>query len=134
MFIRWQNSSESFKIYNGVRQGGLLSSYPFRLYIRNSIDRVTKLNIGCNYFGINFNLLAYADDMVLLAPPWFGLEPLLNVLEFSANEIFMSFSTKKTVAYAWFLTLVNDIKLSVIPSLCSVWQVAISYLLRISNT
>lgn len=98
MFIRWQNtSSESFKIYNGVRQGGLLSPYLFRFYIRNLIDRVTKLNVGCNYFGINFNLLAYADDMVLLAPSWFGLQSLLNVLESSAHEIFMSFNTKKTV-------------------------------------
>jgi len=98
MFIRWQNtSSESFKIYNGVRQGGLLSPYLFRFYIHNLIDRVTKLNIGCNYFGINFNLLAYDDDMVLLAPSWFGLQSLLNVLESSANEIFMSFNTKKTV-------------------------------------
>lgn len=98
MFIRWQSaSSESFKIYNGVRQGGLLSPYLFRFYIRNLIARITKLNIGCNYLGINFNLLAYADDMVLLAPSWFGLQSLLDVIESSASDICMSFNTKKTV-------------------------------------
>ena len=98
MFVRWQNaSSEPFRIYNGVRQGGLLSPYLFRFYMRNLIDRITKLNIGCNYFGTNFNLLAYADDMVLLAPSWFGLQSMLNVIESSAKEICMSFNTKKTV-------------------------------------
>lgn len=98
MFVQWQNaSSESFKIFNGVRQGGLLSPYLFRFYIRNMIDSVTKLNIGCNYFGTNINLLAYADDMVLLSPSWSGLQSLLNVIASSANEISMSFNTKKTV-------------------------------------
>jgi len=68
MFIQWQKTFESFIIYNGVQNGGLLSSYLFRFHIHNLIDRVTKLNIGCNYIGISFNLLAYANDMVLLAP------------------------------------------------------------------
>ena len=98
MFVRWQNtSSECFKIFNGVRQGGILSPFLFRFYIRELIDRVTKLNIGCGYFGTNINLLAYADDMVLLAPSWFGLQKLLSVIEDAANEINMSFNTKKTV-------------------------------------
>ena len=45
MFVRWQNvSSEPFRIFNGVRQGGLLSPYLFRFYIRKLIGRITKLN------------------------------------------------------------------------------------------
>jgi len=35
--------------------------------------------------------------MVLLAPSWFDLQSVLNVIESSAKEIFMSFNTKKTV-------------------------------------
>jgi len=98
MFVRWQNaSSESFRIYNGVRQGGILSPYLFRFYIRNLIDTVTKCNVGCNYFGTTINLLAYADDMVLLAPSWAGLQSLLNAIDISAKNINMSFNTKKTV-------------------------------------
>jgi len=31
------------------------------------MDRVTSLNLGCNYYGTVINLLAYADDMVVLA-------------------------------------------------------------------
>ena len=33
----------------------------------------TSLNIGCNFAGINVSLLAYADDIVLLAPSWRAL-------------------------------------------------------------
>ena len=98
MFVRWQNTSSGlFMIFNGVRQGGILSPFLFRFYIRDLIVQVTKLSIGCNYFGTNVNILAYADDIVLLAPSWVGLQSLLNVIESAANGLNMSFNTKKTV-------------------------------------
>jgi len=98
MYVRWHNnSSASFKICNGVRQGGILSPFLFRFYIRDLIAKVTNLSIGCNYFGFSINLLAYADDMVLLAPSWYGLQFLLNTIEKAADDINMSFNTKKTV-------------------------------------
>jgi len=43
------------------------------------------------------NILAYTDDMVLLAPSWKGLQDLLNIIDKVAVEINMSFNTKKTV-------------------------------------
>lgn len=98
MFVRWQNiSSAFFNIANGVRQGGILSPFLFRFYIRDLIDRVTTLNLGCNLAGTVINLLAYADDMVVLAPSWQALQSLLLVVEDAASKINMSFNTKKTV-------------------------------------
>jgi hypothetical protein len=98
MFVRWQNcSSVYFTIANGVRQGGILSPFLFRFYIRDLIDRIIRLNIGCNYAGTMINLLAYADDMVLLAPSWRALQSLLLIVEDAASKINMSFNTKKTV-------------------------------------
>ena len=106
MFVRWQNvSSEPFRIFNGVRQGGLLSPYLFRFYIRKLIGRITKLNIGCCCSSTVINLLAYADDIVLLSPSWHGLQYILNVIEISANEISMSFNTKKTVCVVFTVRL-----------------------------
>ena len=61
------------------------------------IAEVLKLRIGCNIGGIFLNLLAYADDMVLVAPSWFALQKLLVVLQDEASSINMSFNTKKTV-------------------------------------
>ena len=77
MCVRWQNTeSQYFKIANGVRQGGILSPFLFRFYIRDLIHRVTKSGICCNYKGIPITLLACADDIVLLAPSWRALQDL----------------------------------------------------------
>jgi len=54
------------------------------------------MDSGCIYFGINVNLLAYADDLVLLAPSWWALQSLLDVLAVAANKIMMTFNTSKT--------------------------------------
>jgi len=43
------------------------------------------------------NLLAYADDMVLLAPSWKALQCMLITLQSAAHIINMSFNTRKTV-------------------------------------
>jgi len=98
MYGRWQNiSSAFFTITNGVRQGVISSPFLFRIYIRDLIDRVTTLNLGCNIAGTVINLLAYADDMVVLAPCWQALQSLLLAVEDAASKINMSFNTKKTV-------------------------------------
>jgi len=36
--------------------------------------------IGCNVVGIYYNIPAYADDLVLLAPTWAALQLLLDRL------------------------------------------------------
>ena len=84
-----------FGIGNGVRQGGILSPFLFRFYIRKLIAEVVKLRIGCNIGGIFLNLFAYADDMVLIAPSWFALQKLLVTIQDEATSINMSFNTKK---------------------------------------
>ena len=42
-------------------------------------------------------MLAYADDMVLIAPSWRGLQCLLEVIGKEAVNIDMLFNTNKTV-------------------------------------
>jgi len=50
---------------NGVRQGGILSPFLFRFYIKDVVLKLT---------GINFvNRLCYDDDMVLITPSWSAL-------------------------------------------------------------
>ena len=44
-----------------------------------------------------FNLSAYADDLVLLAPSWHGLQHLINVLISAADDVSLNVNTKKTV-------------------------------------
>ena len=53
------------------------------------------MNIGCNFAGLNVNLLAYADDLVLFAPSWRALQCLLNAVQTAASKIKMTFNTRK---------------------------------------
>ena len=70
----------------------------FRVYIHDLIRVVTNAPAGCTMFKQCFNLLAYADDMVLLAPSWSGMQGLINILVAAADEIGLTFNAKKTVA------------------------------------
>jgi len=96
--VRWQNAeSVSFSIANGVRQGGILSPFLFRFYIRDLIRSITSLRLGCNVAGTLINLLCFADNMVLLAPSWSGLQILIAKLHQEALLINMTFNVSKTV-------------------------------------
>ena len=55
------------------------------------------MNIGCRYTRTVNNLLAFADDMVILAISWFALQTLLLAVEAEASKLNMTFNTKKTV-------------------------------------
>ena len=61
---------------NGTRQGGVLSPYLFSRYIRDLIAAVVNSGIGCKLGNQLINILACADDIVLLAPSWNAFQNL----------------------------------------------------------
>ena len=62
------------------------------------IKSVVDSGIGCAIDNKLINILAYADDIVLIAPSWRALQQLIAVLHSNANVINMSFNIDKTVA------------------------------------
>ena len=62
--------SSGFHMGNGTRQGGTLSPYLFSRYIREFLGAVSGTAAGCYIGNHCFNILAYADDLVVLAPSW----------------------------------------------------------------
>jgi len=97
VFVGKNTISDTFNIGNGTRQGGLLSPYFFTRYIRDLICAIAHSNFGCNIGGVSYNILAYADDIVLLAPSWRALQSLINLLGKCALIIDMSCNADKTV-------------------------------------
>jgi len=60
--------SAYFPVFNGVRQGRILSSLLLCVYIDNLLLRLSNSGVGC-YIGTSFvGALAYADGTVLLSP------------------------------------------------------------------
>ena len=49
--------------------------------------------VGCNVGGMFVNILAYADDVVLLAPSWWAMQYLINLLAKCADRIDMLCNT-----------------------------------------
>ena len=55
-------------------KAGYCPLFLFHFYIHDLIRSISCLNIGCRFLDVNVNLLAYADDLVLLALSWRALQ------------------------------------------------------------
>ena len=88
--------SDEWKIENGVRQGGVLSGLLFSAYIDSMLEKIAKLKIGCRLGLISSNIIAYADDIVLLAPSARGLQILINEAHNEALKLDLNFNIAKT--------------------------------------
>ena len=98
-YVRWRNSfSTSFSVGNGTRQGSVLSPYLFARYIRELIGSVVESGIGCCIGNQIVNILAYADDIVLISPSWRAMQHMLTILHTEAKIIDMTCNVNKTVA------------------------------------
>ena len=78
---------------NGTRHGGVWSLHLFTHYVRPD----TSFDTGCDIGGLFVNFLAYADDMVLIAPSWYAMQSLIKLLETWRSELDIMCYTTKTV-------------------------------------
>ena len=66
--VMWLGNKGQYRYINkGVRQGGILSPFLFNFYIDDIICSIKNLDIGCKFGISRVNIIAYADDVVLLA-------------------------------------------------------------------
>ena len=76
------NGKTSFEwpTLRGLRQGGILSAHLFTFYVDEILREVNNMPYACK-LGINkVNVLAYADDFVVLSPSCSGLQKILQTL------------------------------------------------------
>ena len=80
--VRWGTcNSSSFRVSNGVRQGGILSPLLFNVYVNELSERLNKVPAYSAIGHVHINRLFYADDLCLMAPSVQGLRMLLRECE-----------------------------------------------------
>ena len=78
--VKWGDCySDWFSVTAGVRQGGVLSTDFYSIYVDDLIMKLKSLKKGCYYLGIFAAALFYADDVAVLAPSIKALKALLNI-------------------------------------------------------
>ena len=89
-------ASDYFAVRNGVKQGGVISPILFCIYIDDLLKRLSLSCVGC-YIGMSFvGALAYADDIVLIAPTPNATRKLLAVCDDFAAQYDIVFNAEKS--------------------------------------
>lgn len=87
MYVSWTGTnSASFLASNGVKQGGVLSPILFCIYMDGLLHRLASAGVGC-FMGDEFvGAVAYADDIVLVAPTPSAMSKMLTICDEFAVE------------------------------------------------
>jgi hypothetical protein len=57
--------SEEFPIFQGVKQGGILSADLYKIYIEDLLDNFHHEESGCKFGNLTINAIACADAIAL---------------------------------------------------------------------
>lgn len=73
-----------------------MSPYLFVLYVDDVIDKLKLLSFGCFVRFVNFNVLMYADDILLIAPTVNAMQLLVTACELALKDLDMLINVKKS--------------------------------------
>ena len=95
--VAWNGTySKSFRVSNGVRQGAIISPILFCVYFDVLLDNLSSRGIGCHIGLLCTGALAYADDLVLLAPSANAMRSMLCVCDDYAARYNVLFNANKS--------------------------------------
>ena len=96
MKIKWGNSySEKFRVFNGVKKGGVLSPILLITYMNELFKELRKSRIGCHIGDMYVGVLVYADDVTLLSPTLSALKSMLQIADKFGKDYNIIFNVKK---------------------------------------
>ncbi len=77
---QWESKvTDNFKVTNGVKQGGVVSPVLFGVYIDILVDELSRHKYGCFIGNLFTGAVAYAHDIVILAPTRKAINEMFNL-------------------------------------------------------
>jgi hypothetical protein len=127
--VRWKTSfSHSVKLTAGVRQGGILSSYLFAIFVDSVLVRLRHSSLGCHINTMCYNAIMYADDLLLMAISRNDLQLLLNICVEEFDMLDLCINIKKSMCIRIGKRHTDDIIPISIINQCLEWKQEIRYL------
>ena len=98
MTVRWGACiSDSFKMTNGVRQGGIPSPQYFNIYIDSLSNILNKSSIGGSIDAKRINHMLYADYLCIVSLSSAGLQQFFSICGQYCSMHSITFNVKKSV-------------------------------------
>jgi len=88
--------SHPFVVGSGVKQGGVISPILFCIYTDSLLCALHNSGVGCYTGHMFLGALAYADDIVLLAPTPSVMRTMLALCDNFADDLYIVISAKKS--------------------------------------
>ena len=110
--------SDIFKTEIGVRQGGIASPKLFSLYLEELLDMITLKNVGVEIGKSKIDVIAYADDIIIISTTKIGLQETLDMVAQFGTRFEIKFNPDKTI---W-MVFNSKIKRTVVESRRDSWQ------------
>ena len=97
--ILWNRTKGLYhNIEKRVRQGGILSPFLFKLYIDEALTEISANEFGCRLGFLRINILAYADDLVLVADNENNLATLYDISNEKMRHLQLAINIVKSKA------------------------------------
>ena len=107
--VQWDGAhSNMFKIFNGVKQGSVISLLLFTLYIASLFLLLKQLGICCHLELTYAGAFGYADDIVLVAHSLYCLKKMISICKTFANKYSTSINLSKSKLLCFKVDSSND--------------------------
>ena len=95
--VRWgQFESGEFKVFNGIKQGAVLSPILFNIYIDSLIKSIHDTSLGCYIGNRPSSIFVYADDIILLSPTKSAMNEIILVCQQFSDNFGLKFNSQKS--------------------------------------
>ena len=79
-------TTDWFSVNTGLKQGCVIATVMFNIFINKLIDEIKDLDIGIDIDGEKVAILLYADDVILMSENAEDMQKLLKVLGVWCNN------------------------------------------------